>query len=242
MDTFWTDALEDPDFGFESYGGITRFSTNGDDSSTLVAEDFEAGLRDFSLLETWVKNTGSEIMTGNVAGDAWAERQWWNFQGFENSCAVVAQQGVLESIFERDLSKRDLVRLAEERGWYDPAEGTMPEYAANILSEFGIPVEKGVYQFSDIYTAVASGERVIVALNANEVWNPMEQPDGRPIQQDAAGHAVWVTGIVERDGLIHVVMNDSGHKRGWQREVELKHFLNAWDDHQNFAIITQMSV
>ena len=91
--------------------------------SGTAVEDYSSDWSDwsdFSALEAWARY-GPTLDTGDVvAGDPYSERYWWNYQGTENSCAVVAQQGVLESILHRDFSRSELTELAEERGEEPP--------------------------------------------------------------------------------------------------------------------------
>jgi hypothetical protein len=66
-------------------------------------------------------------------GDADLDDRWWNWQGDQKSCAVVAQQGVLESILGHYVPQEDIIREAEANGWYDPSDGTPPASVGNIL-------------------------------------------------------------------------------------------------------------
>jgi hypothetical protein len=233
----WLNLLD----GFNEHSGQAEFDSHHSGLTYASPDDYNSGLTDFSLIETWARYTPSFSAEENIAGDPDADRYWWNYQGTENSCAVVAQQGVLESILHRDLSRDELIEMAVDKGWYDSEGGTMLNDVGNILEEFDIPVERGDgYAFADLYRALTNGEKVIVGVNANELWSPMENPDGTTVKQDPAGHAVWVTGLVAHDGDVYVVMNDSAPMSGYHEEVQLKDFLNAWEDYGNFAVITKM--
>jgi hypothetical protein len=234
----WLNLLD----GFDEISGQNEFEPHHSEIAHTALDDYDYDLSDFSIIETFSRYTPSFSTEDNIAGDPEADGYWWNYQGAENSCAVVAQQGVLESILQRDLSRDELIELAEAKGWYDPEIGTMLNDVGNILEEFDIPVERGDgYEFSDLYRALTNGEKVIVGVNANELWSPIENPDGTTVQQDPAGHAVWVTGLVARDGDVYVVMNDSGPMSGSNEEIELKDFLNAWEDYGNFAVMTKIN-
>ena len=180
---------------------------------------------------------GLDTLAGDPAGDA----RWWNHQAADDTCAVVAQQGILESLLHHDVSQDEIVRVAEEHGWYHPGEGTYPAEMGNVLEAYGIPVERGYeYSMGDLYTALLDGHKVMVALDANEIWHPQVAPDGLPVDQfGSEGHAVWVTGITNDDhGNLCVVLNDSGKPDGCHNLVPVDDFLNAWEDHGNFAVIT----
>ena len=178
-----------------------------------------------------------DTLAGDPAGDA----RWWNHQAADDTCAVVAQQGILESLLHHDVSQDEIVRVAEEHGWYHPGEGTLPADMGNVLEAYGIPVERGYeYSIGDLYNALLDGHRVMVGLDANEIWFPQVGPDGLPVDQFGTnGHAVWVTGITTDDhGNLCVVVNDSGKPDGCHNLVPVDDFLNAWDDYENFAVIT----
>jgi hypothetical protein len=198
------------------------------DDSGFHLEVLPRWLPDFSTSET-------------IAGDPHADREWWNWQGLEQSCAVVAQQGVLESILHKDVSQDALVSIAQEQGWYDPECGTPPSCVGNLLEAFDIPVERHVdTTLEELYTALTHGEKVIVGLNAHEIWQPLHSPEGVPLKQEPAGHAVWVTGITVKDNEFYVAVNDSAPLSGWRNEIPLKDFMNAWQDGGNFAVITKL--
>jgi hypothetical protein len=178
-----------------------------------------------------------DALTGDPAGDA----RWWNHQAADDTCAVVAQQGILESLLHHDVSQDEIVRVAEEHGWYHPGEGTLLEDMGNVIEAYGIPVERGYeYSISDLYNALHDGHKVMVGLDPNEIWFPQSGPDGLPVDQfGSAGHAVWVTGITTDDhGNLCVTVNDSGKPDGCHNLVPVDDFLNAWEDYANFAVIT----
>ncbi len=86
--------------------------------------------------------------------------------------------------------------------------------------------------------ALAYGDKPIVALDGNEIWNPMRDWYGNPIEQDVAGHAVWVTGIdYEWNGSIGIVINDSGHANGSAFVIDYHDFMNAWQDYDYFVSV-----
>lgn len=177
----------------------------------------------------------------NAVGDPAGDARWWNHQADGDTCAVVSQQGILESLLHHDVPQGEIVRVAEEHGWYHPGEGTQPADMGNVIEAYGIPVERGYeYSMGDLYTALLDGHKVMVALDANEIWYPQAGLDGPPVEQyGSAGHAVWVTGITADDhGNLCVVLNDSGKPDGCHNLVLVDDFLNAWDDYNNFAVIT----
>jgi hypothetical protein len=85
---------------------------------------------------------------------------------------------------------------------------------------------------------LAYGDKPIVGLDGNEIWNPMRNWDGSPTEQAYAGHAVWVTGIdYELNGSIGIVINDSGTPNGRASVIDAVDFMNAWQDSGYFVSI-----
>lgn len=156
------------------------------------------------------------------------------------SCAVVAQRGILESLTGVDLLEAEVCQIAEGNGWFDPETGTHPEAVGNLLNQFGIPTQQSYdATLEDIADALEQGNKVIVGLDANEVWTPLrDSVTHAPIEQTDAGHAVWVTGIdAQPDGSVKIILNDSGIPDGQMKAVDAEDFLNAWSDHGNFTVV-----
>jgi hypothetical protein len=183
---------------------------------------------------------GTSEHHNQIIGNPDAEISHTHMQEGINSCAVASQKGVIESITGKQVPEIELSYDAYRHGWYDPGSGTKPENIGKLLEEYGIPVHRGFdNSITDIATALSHGEKVIVGLNANEIWHPQSDAAGNPIEQPNEGHAVWVTGIYQDDTGWHVVMNDTGIKNGAGETVDAKDFINAWSDYGNFAVITK---
>jgi hypothetical protein len=179
-----------------------------------------------------------QMQVDEINGDPMNEELFVHQQQGQNSCAVVAQMSVLESITGQRYSEQQLVELAEDHGWFDPAGGTMPADVGKILEYYHVPVQQQYdCTLEDLRSALDSGEKVIVGLDANEIWEPRHDSYGNPVEQLDGGHAVVVTGVVEdASGNVYVAMNDSGV--GEARLVPYEDFENAWSDFGHFAVIT----
>ncbi|PHJ58482.1 hypothetical protein VF14_18945 [Nostoc linckia z18] len=178
-------------------------------------------------------------------GNPIADANCWQQQEGQNSCAVVAQIGIYESIAGVDISEAEACQLAEANGWFDPETGTYPKDVGKILNELGIPTKQSYdATLDDIATALEQGDKVIVGLDGNEIWTPMrDSATGSPIEQSNAGHAVWVTGIDrEPDGSVKIILNDSGTADGQMKVVDAEDFLSAWADHGNFLMVADVPV
>jgi hypothetical protein len=172
---------------------------------------------------------------GDPATDAW----YWRQQQGPASCAVVAQISVFESLTGVYISEEVAGNFAQSQGWFDPLTGTPLVYTGHILDVLGIPtVELFGASLAHLEYALAMGDKPIVGLDANEIWNPIYDYFGNPLEQENGGHAVWVTGInYGWDGSVSIILNDSGTPNGMASEIAYADFMNAWQDYGNFVSI-----
>ena len=189
----------------------------------------------YPYTETW--NVSEFDGVGNPFEDA----NHWQPQEGQNSCAVVAQRGVLEAITGVDFSEEELCDFAQANGWFDPHTGTYPDDMGKILDRVGVPTQS-YYDATliDIAEALERGDKIIVGLDGSEIFTPYRDEDGNAIEQLNAGHAVWVTGIdVLPDGNVKLILNDSGHDEGKMAVVDAVDFVNAWSDFGNQITVAQ---
>lgn len=173
---------------------------------------------------------------GNPIQDA----NCWEEQDSGTSCAVVAQIAIYESMTGMEISESKACEIAEANGWYDPQMGTTGEDIGKLLEGFGIPTKQSYdATLVDIAEALEKGDKVIVGLDANEIWYPYrDSTTGHPIEQTNVGHAVWVTGIdPQPDGSIKIILNDSGTPNGKMKAIDAEDFLNAWEDFSNLLVV-----
>jgi hypothetical protein len=172
-------------------------------------------------------------------GDPLSDAYYWRQQQGANSCAVVAQICVYQSLTGGYISEAAASNYAQQQGWFDPLTGTPPQYTGHILDALGIPTyETYNATLSTLEYALAMGDKPIVGLDGNEIWNPQYDWFGNPLEQANAGHAVWVTGIdYESDGSIGIIINDSGTPNGMASVVDAYDFMNAWQDYNYFVSI-----
>lgn len=180
---------------------------------------------------------------GAVFGDPVDDVVTWHHQAGHKSCAVVAQMGVYESITHQHMTEQQFCDYAEAHGWYDPHTGTPPQCVGNVLNSLGIPTDQHYGgSLTEIADTLARGDKVIVGVNANDIWHPIHTADGTPIPRPLAGHAVWVTGLnVSPDGTATVYLNDSGTAHGGMMAVDARDFLTAWREYGNMTVITHAS-
>ncbi len=210
-------------------------SENASTDDSQIDADVLAQASDWQnyLAESW------DISQFDGSGSPEIDAEYWEYQGNNNSCAVVAQMTVCESITGLDLNQSEVARIAQENGWYDPERGTDSENVGKILEYYGIPTEKKYNaSLDDIAAALERGDKVIVGLDSNEIWYPQRDANGNPVELPNAGHAVWVTGIdPQPDGSVKIILNDSGTPNGQMEVVDAKDFINAWEDCGNLIVV-----
>jgi len=221
--------LENNDELFLDHDNFVHFIETEITHNCLSQSDY------FSYENNW--NTEQFDGVGNPFDDA----QFWQEQAGSSSCAVVAQMGVYQSITGVELPEDAVCQIAAVNGWFDPNSGTSPEALGRILNAFGVTTETQYdASLNDIITALERGDKVIVALDANEIWTPLRDETGTPIEQEDGGHAVWVTGIdQDEQGNIKIILNDSGISDGQMKVIDGVDFINAWDDFGNHLVIAE---
>jgi hypothetical protein len=170
----------------------------------------------------------------------------YHCQEAPNSCAVAVQTDILND-FGINVSEAELRDLGEDLGVFTESGGTPLEDVGKLLEHFGIEVERGQhFDLEDLMEAKANGEKVIIGLDAAEIWNdpgiqdhPLERMTGGFVDIASAGHAVEFKGVVEDvAGNHYVVLDDPGHPYGHNVRIPLEDFDDAWDDFGHFAAIT----
>lgn len=188
---------------------------------------------------------------GIVVGDPGHDMDCWHHQNHPDDCAVVAQQSVLESLTGQHFSEDGLCTEAMVDGCYHPGGGTPADHVGHVLEEHGIPVEHHYGgTLSYLNDRLSHGEKVIAAVNSQEIWSPdqgsilsqtLGQYPGIPGQK--ADHAVVVTGIVyPQSDPLHpqVVLNDSGTYGGKGMMVPLEQFEKAWASSDHYMVSTAL--
>ena len=170
----------------------------------------------------------------DISGDPEKDMENWHHQTEQNSCAVACQEFVAEQLLDREFSEQELIQLATERGWYDPATGTPVADVGNILEGLGLEVERqnGV-TLAELAEMLDNGEKVIVGVNNMVLANPsMANLPGM-----SANHAVQVIGIDGTDpDNIQIILNDPGVENGQGIRHDLSTFMTAWSTSGNYTV------
>lgn len=172
------------------------------------------------------------------------------YQGNEGVCAIRSQQIVLRD-YGIDISLDELKAYAIEQGWYDPSdEGGTPMWAiGNLLEVCGVhnnqSCDNTVY---DLVNELAQGHRIIVGVDANELWASRDHDILKNAKEwfndffvgDTPNHALIVAGVqVNPDNPtdIKVILTDPG-QGDLRIEYSLEDFMDAWEDSHCFMVST----
>lgn len=144
------------------------------------------------------------------------------------TCAVQAQRGIIEAFTGRHVSEAELVYHATANGWLTD-QGTHPEDVGKLLELYGVPCHCRLgATIEELIGELALGRKVIVGVDADELWTNSPLND---FFDQAADHAIWVTGIDLRDPAHpKVIINDSGDPTGAGKAYDLSLFIDAWED------------
>lgn len=165
-----------------------------------------------------------------VVGDPLESMEYWEYQGPTNRCAIYSQKFVIEELTGQDLDIEDLAQLAEEQNWFSEDGGTSLLHTNKLLNHFGVDNTMSFDNtMSDIEECLANGGKVIVGVNADEIWYGEESNIFVP--SGGANHALQVVGVDYTDpDNPQVILNDSGAPDGCGETVPLDVFVGAWED------------
>ena len=163
-----------------------------------------------------------------ISGDPSSSMSHWEFQGQTNRCALYSQMFIVEEFTGKDIDIEEFTKIAEDNGWFN--DGTTFLNTNKMLDYYGIENKMSFHNdISDIENCLNSGGRVIVGIDANEIWygegGDLFSPNA------AANHAVEVIGIdYTNPNQPMVILNDSGNPNGRGVMVPLEDFMDAWKD------------
>lgn len=222
------------------------FSTNDDLFTEFVNIDdlfFEPDGNDFSTMEQESHNLASASFD-NIIGDPSSDLEHWHQQSYDDTCAVVSQEFILDELTGQDFSEDELRQEAIENGWYTPGGGTAMGDVGELLEAHGIDVERGNgFTVDDLRKQLEQGNKIIVGVDADEIWS--STPENEWLNDYAcmpgqdANHAVQVIGIdYSNPDDPMVILNDPGHEYGQGMMIPLAQFEDAWADSGNFMVHT----
>jgi hypothetical protein len=199
--------------------------------------------------------------TGALFGDPAAAARFWLRQQYDDDCVPMAVADVVGQLTGDQPSEQAIVALAEStpstvhKGpiYTRPAKrkGGEASFGTSFADEPALLAHYGVHGVNShqkdgpkggaptgmdvLEQALAKGRKVIVGVNAEVIWRrPVKDktPDGRP----EANHAVVVTGVDARAGIVH--LNDSGSANGRDEQVPIDIFARSWATSGNQVTVT----
>lgn len=241
-DTVLEEAFEDTDGDGKDDIYTVRVTQNGKEETAEVYDfDEDTGsmeligeLRDGASAGLNADELGNfdpdEADLSKVVGTPAEAMEVWEFQGDTNRCAVYSQKFVIEELTGRELDVEALADLAEDNNWFSEEGGTPFLSMNKILDHFGLETEMSFHNnIDDLRKCLEAGEKVIVSIDADEIW--YGQNDSIFSPSNNANHAVQVIGIDYTDpNEPMVILNDSGSPNGCGEMIPLDTFLDAWED------------
>lgn len=160
-------------------------------------------------------------------------------QNYVDTCAVKSQQIIMQT-FGVDIPEDVLAIESAIKGYYMPGYGSDPNQVGQLLTDHGIPTHSqsnaSVY---DIVNELAQGHKVIVGVDADELWRPSIFND---LFGEEANHAIVVTGIDTSDPEnVMVIVTDPG-SGDVAKEYPIEQFIDAWHDSNCFFVATDNPV
>jgi hypothetical protein len=131
------------------------------------------------------------------------------------------------------LSEEELIEYAMDKGIFDPEKGTLNSNLSAILKEKGLSCQDYDFAtFEMLEGALVKGDKVMVGLDASEIWNPLRSMDGEGVvEQTNLFHCLQVTGIDYSDPeMPKVILSDSSTAERAIMAVSVEDFLSAWED------------
>ena len=165
-----------------------------------------------------------------VVGDPSDSMKVWEFQGDTGRCALFAQKFVFEELKHQEIDIEKLADLAEENGWFNEDSGTPLLNMDKALHYLDIDSKMTFHNdIQDIEECLQSGGKIIVSIDADEIW--YGENDSIFTPGEGPNHAVQVIGIDRTDAdNPMVILNDSGSPNGCGEMVPMDVFLDAWED------------
>lgn len=183
------------------------------------------------------------------------------YQGNGNTCAIDAQMLVMRD-YGIIIPKEDLINYAIYKGWFDPDPkegGTPKDHVGDLLDACTLTTKRTenatIY---DIIAELRAGHRVIVSVDANELWvknepNLFKKLFGNVVNKvndgiqnvlgtEGANHALIVAGVnvnPDNPSDLKVTLIDTGSGEVCI-EYKYEDFYNAWKDGKCLMVSTQV--
>ncbi|MBR6354934.1 MAG: hypothetical protein IKS01_04050, partial [Paludibacteraceae bacterium] len=119
--------------------------------------------------------TAADMHTDSIIGDVTPCPDMMShdiIQHQSDTCAIKSQQIILHS-FGVDIPEEILTIEATNRGYYVPGQGSAPSLVGMLLEDHGVGTHiKYHATVYDLAAELAQGHKVIVEVDADELWRP----------------------------------------------------------------------
>lgn len=192
----------------------------------------------------------SEHHVTAVVGDPDALARHWHYQEGSGDCAIYAEGSALEA-FGKEFDPEHERQAGEREGTYSRDGGTDVAALGHVWKREGIPNDryqpgsttegageppKAEEAFERLAKELEQRKGVVAAVDSGPLWHDESKP------MATRGHAVWVTGIEQREsGSTYVVCNDSGVPDGEGKRYAVEDFELAWRRSGYDMVITRDS-
>lgn len=152
-----------------------------------------------------------------------------------DTCAIKSQQIILHA-FGIDIPESILTMEATTKGYYIPGQGSNPQDVGNLLEDHGVGTHsKSNATIYDLMFELTQGHKVIVGVDADELWRPSYFND---LFGEQANHALIVSGIDTSNPFdTRVIITDPG-TGDVARSYPVDQFLDAWHDSACMMVAT----
>lgn len=172
-----------------------------------------------------------------VVGDPDNLGRHWHHQEGSGDCAIYAEGSGLEA-FGKEFDPERERQSGEREGTYSRDGGTDVAALGHVWERNGLAVDRyppsssveGAGEpasreqaYQHLSESLEHRKAVVVAVDSGPLWH---DENGSVADR---GHAVWVTGIEQREsGSTYVVCNDSGVSDGQAQRYPIEDFDRAW--------------
>jgi hypothetical protein len=175
------------------------------------------------------------VTDGELVGDPSGDAEHW-FQQAANGFCVPASvaQIVSEYTGVHFEDEQAFVERANELHLFvvgpDGVPGIAVDGALALLEDAGVPasIEFGT-GIESLVSYLEEGRRVVLAVDSGEIW------EGETVEDEAADHAIVVTGVDLDRGV--VIVSDPGDPNGNAMEYPIDTFADAWADSGYAAVV-----
>jgi hypothetical protein len=179
------------------------------------------------------------VSDGALVGDPSGDAEHW-FQQAANGFCVPASVAQIVSEYTglHFEDEQYFVERANELHLFvvgpDGVPGIAVDGALALLEDAGVPasIEFGT-GIESLVSYLEEGRRVVLAIDSGEIW------EGETVEDEAADHAIVVTGVDLERGV--VIVSDPGDPNGNAMEYPIDTFADAWADSGYAAVVCDVT-